>query len=999
MSRHRPAFKLGAPIRFFSRLSSLGSIELQSYLDPGLFLALALALIAALPFLTRPGLPRGTDAELHVFRAAELGYSLRAGDSYPRWAPDFYYGYGYPIFNYYAPLTYYAANFVALLPAIDIIGGVKGVFILGLCGAAVGMYLFVRDWIGPRPGLLAAALYVLSPYVFFIDPHMRGVLAESFSLGLFAPALWAYGRLLLDRRRRWMVLAAILQAALIMTHNLLGLVLSAMALAFLGWELVGRLGAAWRQGGARTALVRWWPEVGRVFLVPALGVGLSAIFWLPMLLERGDVQLTLTGPGHFDFHNHFLTPGALLAPSPILDLGAAGPRFGFNLGLPQWPLALTALLALFWGAMAQRRLAGFFVLCSAGLIALMLPLSTPVWEAVPGMVFLQFPWRLLGPAGAALSVAAAAGYGWVAARERWGRAALGLGVGLTLVLALPAMFPPLWEADFGPTDPAAMLAFEQTGVAVGTTSTGDFVPATVEISPHPEPAYLATYTAPGGVDKVNRATLPAGTVVEVISHGPTHDRFYTQSDKAFILRLFTHHFPGWRATVDGRQVPIDLGRPEGFINVKLPAGAHTVEVRFEAWGTPARAIGTLISLFSAGGMLLVAVGRRSRPLRLRGSFLGKPGKAPFMGSRPTPVKASPADGRFGPETAQQGLGDYPKRRAERLSERARGGVRGDRLALDWRAWRVAGGVILAFFVFKVGLVDGRHDWFRRTSPPGQVLGAGYTLTDTTVDFGGHIQLLGYDLPRAEVPSGGTLPLTLYWRATAPVPNNYQVFVHLVQPAAHLWGQSDNLNPGDFPTTRWPLDKYVWDDHELAVLPGTPPGDYQLAVGLYTLSSGVRVPVSGAGGTFLGDIFPLPTRVQVTRPRRPPVEAELGLTDVIGAGYAGQITLLGAVLPDRHVELPGFVHLALLWRAEVAGPGDVTVQVQLLDDTGQVADEIITVPVDGRYPSSLWSAGEVVRDQYSFWLSGDFAPGEYELRVRLADLGDWVSLGTVQAVGQ
>ncbi|GAG35601.1 unnamed protein product, partial [marine sediment metagenome] len=74
-----------------------------------MLLALALALVAAVPFLTRPGLPRQTDAELHVYRAAELGHALRAGAFYPRWAPDFYYGYGYPIFNYYAPLTYYLA--------------------------------------------------------------------------------------------------------------------------------------------------------------------------------------------------------------------------------------------------------------------------------------------------------------------------------------------------------------------------------------------------------------------------------------------------------------------------------------------------------------------------------------------------------------------------------------------------------------------------------------------------------------------------------------------------------------------------------------------------------------------------------------------------------------------------------------------------------------------------------------------------------------------------
>ena len=106
--------------------------------DAGLVLAIALGLLAALPFLTRPGLPRDTDAELHVFRAAELGYSLRAGDLYPRWAPDFYYGYGYPIFNYYAPLTYHLANLFQLMPGVGIVDAVKLVFILGLTCASAG---------------------------------------------------------------------------------------------------------------------------------------------------------------------------------------------------------------------------------------------------------------------------------------------------------------------------------------------------------------------------------------------------------------------------------------------------------------------------------------------------------------------------------------------------------------------------------------------------------------------------------------------------------------------------------------------------------------------------------------------------------------------------------------------------------------------------------------------------------------------------------------------
>jgi uncharacterized membrane protein len=115
------------------------------HLDWALLLALVLALVAAAPFLTRPGLPHGTDAELHVYRAAELGHTLRAGSFYPRWAPDFYFGYGYPIFDYYAPLTYYLANLFDLLPGVDVVGGVKAVFVLGLIVASIGTYLLARE--------------------------------------------------------------------------------------------------------------------------------------------------------------------------------------------------------------------------------------------------------------------------------------------------------------------------------------------------------------------------------------------------------------------------------------------------------------------------------------------------------------------------------------------------------------------------------------------------------------------------------------------------------------------------------------------------------------------------------------------------------------------------------------------------------------------------------------------------------------------------------------
>src|SRR5512143_2274959 len=123
--------------------------------DLNLITILIVVVIAALPFLTRPGLPRHTDLELHVFRAAEYGEVLRDGILYPRWAPDFYYGYGYPIFNYYAPFTYALASLLAI--PVGIVAGVKGVILLAFFLAAIGMYYFARRHFSSTAGVIAAA--------------------------------------------------------------------------------------------------------------------------------------------------------------------------------------------------------------------------------------------------------------------------------------------------------------------------------------------------------------------------------------------------------------------------------------------------------------------------------------------------------------------------------------------------------------------------------------------------------------------------------------------------------------------------------------------------------------------------------------------------------------------------------------------------------------------------------------------------------------------------
>jgi uncharacterized membrane protein len=408
-------------------------------LDLNLITILIVVVIAALPFLTRPGLPRHTDLELHVFRAAEYGEVLRDGVLYPRWAPDFYYGYGYPIFNYYAPLTYALANVFDLIPGVDTVASVKLVILAAYALGAYGVYFLARRHFGSAAGVIASAAFVLSPYFLFIDPLLRGDLAEFLALSLLPWVFYVF-----DRSRHFSIAQPLILAAFVLSHNLLALIGAALLALYLVWR-----------GLLLDGPKRWGHDLFSIGLAAAL----TAVFWLPFIAERNAIRLDVAGPGHFDYHNHFIPLAMLLSPSPALDMGATTPKYIYNLGVVQWLLLIpAAILAVLRRKSTNGTIALFFVLTTLLFVFLITPLSTFLWDLVPPATFVQFPWRLLGPAlshsrcvwGSGQSIP---GYRThtctnhsYALRSRFG-SHLSLPISRTFVSALPAMYPPLWEAD------------------------------------------------------------------------------------------------------------------------------------------------------------------------------------------------------------------------------------------------------------------------------------------------------------------------------------------------------------------------------------------------------------------------------------------------------------------------------------------------------------------------------------------------------------------------
>lgn len=105
-------------------------------------------------------------------------------------------------------------------------------------------------------------------------------------------------------------------------------------------------------------------------------------------------------------------------------------------------------------------------------------------------------------------------------------------------------------------------------------------------------------------------------------------------------------------------------------------------------------------------------------------------------------------------------------------------------------------------------------------------------------FGDRIELVGYELAPRRVRPGDTVVLTLYWRALGPTEHDYTVFTHILEPPQTLWGQEDR--PPTPPTSQWRAGEVYRETYTLRVKPETPPGFYEVEIGLYRPDTGERL---------------------------------------------------------------------------------------------------------------------------------------------------------------
>jgi len=177
-------------------------------------------------------------------------------------------------------------------------------------------------------------------------------------------------------------------------------------------------------------------------------------------------------------------------------------------------------------------------------------------------------------------------------------------------------------------------------------------------------------------------------------------------------------------------------------------------------------------------------------------------------------------------------------------------------------------------VLQVGLYDyvtGKR--LEAVSAEGEILGdhvrfgqlkiqaqPGEVPNPSAIDFGGEMELIGYDLDRRALQPGETSTLTLYWRGKRPMATNYSISTQFVNEFGVKAAQKDAWPfDGAVPTALWTPGDVIEESRELVILDDTPPGVYDVYVAVYpTGEPDALLVVTPTGGRLQTDHVVLTT---------------------------------------------------------------------------------------------------------------------------------------------
>lgn len=521
--------------------------------------------------------------KLHYFlRVAEVHDAVTNGQYYARWFSNFNGGYGYPFLNYYAPLSFYLPELIYLL-GFSILFSIKSyIFSITFVGC-LGMYFFATCIFNKWISFVVSLAFLFAPY-HILNIFVRGDFAEYTAISIIPWSLFFINRTFFNQKETDCFLGIISISFIILSHNITALFAYPILLLYAVFLFITNIDLE-KHKIKKTIYLLYI-----IFKFSLLG---TMFFWAPALSELKYVKSSMLINGDYVVKNHFVYLWQFF--SPKWDFGMSVPSdndgLSYQIGIFHWIYIFISIACCY--AIFKLKLVSeyrnviyhyiFFIAILFLMLFMMLPISKIVYDIIPLINFVQFPWRLLVfviissslIVGCSLQIL-------LQFLNKNNRIYQGILIAASIFLIFVFYMPYIKVSGFFPI--VHEYKGENTRKYFLSTTIGEYLP-------------ISVVTFPEKLSNKNLIVTKGGPVLFYPEKAKSVEYVFSIrkiSSKATI-QFETFYFPNWSVYLDNKPIEVKPSSPHGLIEFNI---SDMGELKIIFKNTLIRNISCIVSIFS-----------------------------------------------------------------------------------------------------------------------------------------------------------------------------------------------------------------------------------------------------------------------------------------------------------------------------------------------------------------------------------------------------------------
>lgn len=520
--------------------------------------------------------------DTQVARVYEMKNALEDGMMPVRWVENLGFGYGYPIFNFYSPLPYYIGGVINYMGA-DSLTATKIMFGIGILLSGFTMFAFLKKFFSPLAAAVGAIVYLYFPY-HAVNVYVRGAVGEYFAyafLPLVFLSLYGLYEVSIKSKQislKYIALFAFSFFLVTTSHNLTAFMMMLLVIVFI-------------------AITSFFVKHKKNFLLSIgggilLGIGLSAFYILPAVFESGYTNVASQIGGTADYRNHFVCITQYW--DSMWGFGGTAPGcvdgFSFKLGKINVLLLLASFLIGLYIYFKKKKIDNIIIINTVLLLTaffLTLPISRIIWDTIPFMQYLQYPWRFIN--FIALFLTFAIGYLLFQVEKFFGMKVT-IACAITLMIATVLINGKLFTPQYKNLNSASYYTNSRFIQFDTSKLTSEYMPKNFDKPKNVMDLPIEVFSAPGGsFTNISKKTNEVSGDYVLEKNVPIH--------------INIAYYPAWHAYINGEEV--EVNKDSRGINIDVPKNSGRITLKYEH--TPVARLGNLITICSFIGLIVVII--------------------------------------------------------------------------------------------------------------------------------------------------------------------------------------------------------------------------------------------------------------------------------------------------------------------------------------------------------------------------------------------------------